>query len=86
MTQVPSVPNQVIDLVQRAGSCDLEDTTRHCTNLTWNQVFFAVDGLSRSGHLRLMFRGRGLYTVTVRWTVSRIHHHSHHNHKEVCHV
>ena len=66
MTQHPTVQNQVIDLVQRACACDLEEITRHCTNLTWNQVFLAVDGLSRSGHLRLIFQGRGLYTVTVR--------------------
>ena len=64
MTQHTLVEEQVIDLVQRAYACDLEDVTRHCTNLTWNQVFLAVDRLSRRGELRLMPRGRGFYTVT----------------------
>jgi hypothetical protein len=57
------VEYQVIDLVQQAQACDLEEIMRYCPNLTWNQVFLAVDGLSRSGKLRLVPRGRGLYTV-----------------------
>ena len=88
MAQYPTVKNQVIELIQRAGVCDLEEITHHCTNLTWSQVFLAVDGLSRSSQLRLMSRGRVYiqYSSGNRRTVGRIHHHSHHNHKEVCHV
>lgn len=66
MTDHTTVEDQVIDLVHRAQACDLEAITRYCPNLTWNQVFLAVDGLSRSGELRLVLRGRGLYTVIVR--------------------
>ena len=66
MAQHTTVEDQVIDLVHRARACDLEEITRLCTNLTWNQVFLAVDGLSRSGELRLVFRGRGRYTVIIR--------------------
>jgi len=66
MTQHTLVEDQVIDIVQRAHACDLEDVTRHCTNLTWNQVFLAVDRLSRRGELRLVSRGRGRYTVIFR--------------------
>lgn len=63
MTQHSTVEEQVIDLVHRAQACDLEAITRYCPTLTWNQVFLAVDRLSRSGELRLVPRGRGLYTV-----------------------
>ena len=66
MAEHTTVEAQVIDLVQQARACDLEEITRLCTNLTWNQVFLAVDGLSRSGELRLVPRGRGLYTVIFR--------------------
>ena len=66
MAQHTTEEDQVIDLVHRAGACDLEAITRYCPNLTWNQVFLAVDGLSRSGELRLVPRGRGLYTVIFR--------------------
>ena len=66
MTQHTSVEDQVIDIVHRTRACDLEAITRYCPNLTWNQVFLAVDGLSRSGELRLVPKGRGLYTVIFR--------------------
>jgi hypothetical protein len=46
MTQHTSVEDQVIDIVHRTRACDLEAITRYCPNLTWNQVFLAVDGLS----------------------------------------
>jgi hypothetical protein len=64
MAQHTTVEAQVIDMLHRAPACDLEEITRQCTNLTWNQVFLAVDRLSRSGELMLLPRGRGLYTVT----------------------
>jgi len=63
MAQSTTVEVQVIDIVRRADACDLEEIMRQCTNLTWNQVFFAVDRLSRSGEIRLVSRGRGTYTV-----------------------
>ena len=64
MTQHTTVEEQVIAMVHRAHACDLEEVTRQCTNLTWNQVFLAVDRLSRKGELMLVPRGRGIYTVT----------------------
>jgi hypothetical protein len=64
MAQHTTVEDQVIDMLHRARACDLEEVTRHCTNLTWNQVFLAVDRLSRSGEIVLMPRGRGIYTLT----------------------
>ncbi|HSF66255.1 MAG TPA: hypothetical protein VLA67_02385 [Nitrospiraceae bacterium] len=59
-----TVKDRVIDLLHESQSCDLEEITRRCADLTWNQVFLAVDHLSRSGEVLLMPRGRGLYTVT----------------------
>jgi hypothetical protein len=64
MAQHTTVEGQVIDMLHRAHTCDLEEVTRQCTNLTWNQVFLAVDRLSRSGEIMLVPRGRGIYTVT----------------------
>jgi hypothetical protein len=59
-----TVEDQVIDIVHRAHACDFEEVTRQCTNLTWNQVFLAVDCLSRKGEILLLPRGRGMYTLT----------------------
>jgi hypothetical protein len=64
MTQHRTVEDHVIDIVRKAHDCDLEEIMRQCPNLTWNQVFLAVDRLSRRGEIRLLSKGRGLYTVT----------------------
>lgn len=64
MAQQTTVEDQVIDIVRRASACDLEEITRQCPNLTWNQVFLAVDRLSRSGKVKLTPSGRGAYTLT----------------------
>jgi hypothetical protein len=64
MTQHTTVEDQVIDMLHRAHAFDLEEITRQCTGLSWNQVFLAVDRLSRSGQVMLVPRGRGSYTVT----------------------
>lgn len=58
------VEDQVIDMLHKAHACGIEEITRQCANLTWNQVFLAVDRLSRSGEITLVPRGRGMYTVT----------------------
>ena len=63
MGQQITVEDQVIDVMRHTLTCDLEDVTRQCPNLTWNQVFLAVDRLSRRGEIRLVPRGRGMYTV-----------------------
>ena len=64
MTQHTTVEDQLIAMLHRAHACDLEEVIRQWTNLTWNQMYLAVDRLSRSGKLMLVPRGRGLYTVT----------------------
>ncbi len=63
MGQQITVEDQVIDVMRHTLTCDLEDVTRQCPNLTWNQVFLAIDRLSRSGKIVLVPRGRGLFTV-----------------------
>jgi hypothetical protein len=65
MEQEITVEDQVIDIVRRIPSCDLEEIMRQCVNLTWNQVFFAVDRLSRSGEIRLAPRDGGSYSLTI---------------------
>ncbi len=64
MKQSITIEDQVIDIVRKTHSCDLEEISRYCTDLTWNQVFLAVDRLSRNGKIKLTPRGRGAYTLT----------------------
>ncbi|HLZ34803.1 MAG TPA: hypothetical protein VKP13_12355 [Nitrospira sp.] len=65
MAQDTTAENQVIDIVHRAHACDLEDLARRCPKLTWNQVFLAVDHLSRTGKVRLVPAKGHSYTVTL---------------------
>ncbi|MEP6957357.1 MAG: hypothetical protein ABI980_01380 [Nitrospirota bacterium] len=65
MNQEMTAEDRVIGLIRHAGTCDLEDIARQCTNLTWNQVFLIVDRLSRTGQVRLVpSKGRS-YTLTL---------------------
>jgi hypothetical protein len=64
MAQHTTVEDQVIGVLHKARVCDIEDITQQCAKLTWNQVFLAVDRLSRRGEIILRHRGRGMYTVT----------------------
>jgi hypothetical protein len=85
MAQHTPVEDQVIDMLHRAHICDLEEVTRTCTKLTWNQVFLAVDRLSRSGEIMFVPRAGAF----IHWPsrtgrkVGLIDAHFHLNHKEV---
>ena len=65
MAQESTAEDQVIDSLHRARACDLEEVTRRCPNLTWNQVFLVVDHLSRTGRVRLVRAKGGSYTLTL---------------------
>jgi hypothetical protein len=50
-------------LEQRGTACPLEEVMELCPELTWNQVFLAIDYLSRTGQVRVMMDGGKSYTV-----------------------
>jgi hypothetical protein len=64
MTHHTTVEDQVIDIVRRTHGCELEDLARRCPNFTWNQVFLAVDHLSRTGEVRLVHARESGYIVS----------------------
>lgn len=61
-----TVTNQILNAVRKAPDCTLEELMQNFQDLDWCKVFLEVDRLSRSGHLRLMSRGAGCYTVRLR--------------------
>ncbi len=65
MAQQATAEDQVLEMVLQLGPCDLEDVTRRCPNLTWNQVFLVVDRLSRTGQVKLSHAKGGSYTLTL---------------------
>jgi hypothetical protein len=59
------VRSHILETVRRENECDLEELVRACPSCTWNQVFLEVDCLSRTGKLRLLRKGYGLYSVRL---------------------
>jgi hypothetical protein len=50
-------------LEQRGTACPLEEVMELCPELTWNQVFLAIDYLSRTGQVRVTMDVGKTYTV-----------------------
>lgn len=50
--------------LERLGTdCSIDQLVALCPELTWNQVFLAIDYLSRSGQIRVTLDGDGTYKV-----------------------
>lgn len=47
------------------GTCQVEDILRRLTGFTWNQVFSAIDRMSRDGRLALQRPARCEYKVSI---------------------
>jgi hypothetical protein len=63
--QQGTVADRILKAVRHAPGCQLDDLERSCPGLTWNQVFLAVDRLSRTGQVRVTAKGLGVYTVRL---------------------
>jgi len=50
-------------LEQLGTECSIEEVMSLCPELTWNQVFIAIDYLSRSGQVRVTLDGDRTYRV-----------------------
>lgn len=55
----------ILEAVRRTHECDMEELVRVSPSYTWNQVFLEVDRLSRTGELRLISKGKGMYAVRL---------------------
>ena len=59
-----AIIDRVHDALEQLGTdCPMEEVTRLCPDLTWNQVFLAVDYLSRSGQIRVMLDPEYTYRI-----------------------
>ncbi len=50
-------------LEQLGTDCSMEEVVTLCPELTWNQVFLAIDYLSRAGQVRVTLDGDRTYRV-----------------------
>ena len=54
-----------ITLEQVGTDCPLEEMMDLCPDLTWNQMFLAIDDLSRRGEVQVTIEGNNVLTVVV---------------------
>ena len=57
-------------LEQICTECSMEEVMTLCPELTWNQVFLAIDYLSRAGQVRVTLDGDRTYRVQAQHAVS----------------
>lgn len=59
--------DRVRSVLEECGTaCSLDDVTQLCSDLTWNQVFLAIDFLSRTGQADVTLDSRRVYWVQTR--------------------
>ncbi len=65
--------DQVRDrLEQQETACSLEEVMDLCPELTWNQVFLAIDHLSRTGQVLVTMDVGKTYTVQAMRPVASV--------------
>jgi hypothetical protein len=63
---VPATISRVQSALEELGTdCPMEEIVGLCPELTWNQVFLAIDYLSRTGQIRVTLDSCRTYRVAV---------------------
>ncbi|TAJ27545.1 MAG: hypothetical protein EPO64_05510 [Nitrospirae bacterium] len=65
MPMPQTVERRIFDFVSRTPGCHLEQLVFSCPDLPWNQLFLAIDRMSRSGALRLYQAAPGEYMLSL---------------------
>jgi hypothetical protein len=59
------IDQAIIQELKVFGACQVEDVVERLTGFTWNQMFAAIDRLSRNGTLALQRPGRFGYEISI---------------------
>ncbi|MEC4890244.1 MAG: hypothetical protein RI101_09325 [Nitrospira sp.] len=65
MATIEDLSSRVLKIVRHTSGCAVDELAAQCSDVTWNQVFLALDRLSRSGQIVLRQQGPGHYRVTA---------------------
>jgi hypothetical protein len=65
MATTQPVTDRILRAVKRAHRCDLDVLAISLPELTWNQVFFEIDRLSRNGEVVVTFDTGGRYMIQL---------------------
>jgi hypothetical protein len=61
---MPAQSGRILMQLEQLGTeCPLEEVVDLCPDVTWNQVFLAIDHLSRTGHVRVRLDPSKTYWV-----------------------
>jgi hypothetical protein len=63
--QREDVESAILEMLERRGPYSLDELYQALSDYSWNQVFAAVDRLSRNGRLMLCRPGRFDYQVSI---------------------
>jgi hypothetical protein len=63
MDNETEIDQRIMEVVSHLPQCELDEVALRCEGLTWNQVFFAVDRLTRRGELQLRLKQPGVYAL-----------------------
>jgi hypothetical protein len=65
MANTGEVEHDILQDLERRGPCSIEEMVAHLPGYTWNQVFSAVDRLSRNAKVRLQRPSRFGYHISL---------------------
>ncbi len=71
MPTLDAIEHLIIEELEEGGDCTLDTLVYHLRTCSWNQVFMAVDALSRRGMITLRPQARFEYLVSLVPTVSQ---------------
>ena len=60
-----TVRETLLITLQNMPKCELGDLVTACPQFTWNQIFWALDRLSRTGEVQMTHHHFGHYRLTV---------------------
>lgn len=64
--QVSTIIDRVYGALEQFGTpCSMEEVVGLCPDLTWNQVYLAIDYLHKTGKVSVTLDPNRTYTVTV---------------------
>ena len=57
--------SRILSMVAAQSGLLMDQVLDRCPDTTWNQIFSAVDRLSRTGQIRLTARAPGVYRIDI---------------------
>ncbi len=65
--------DRVLTVIAHSPGATLDNVVLQCPDLTWNQIFLAIDRLSRNGEMQVIAKSPGVYTLSLSEPVGDTH-------------